>query len=137
MTIHLPAALPRRLSCLPEPLSQGRSAASPLAAPIRHCSRWGLPCHRRCRRCGGLFHHRFTLACRQAVCSLRRFPSGCPGRVLSGTVALWSPDFPHGKHPRGHPAIRAIRQLPATRATVNAASQLGMSSTAGTYAAGW
>jgi len=30
----------------------------------------------------------------RAVCSLWRFPSDCPGRVLPGTVALWSPDFP-------------------------------------------
>lgn len=32
------------------------------AAPIRSCSRWGLPCRRRCRRRGALLPHRFTLA---------------------------------------------------------------------------
>jgi hypothetical protein len=31
---------------------------------------------------------------READCSLWRFPSGCPGRALPGTVASWSPDFP-------------------------------------------
>jgi hypothetical protein len=31
------------------------------AAPIRSCSRWGLPCRRRCRRRGALLPHRFTL----------------------------------------------------------------------------
>src|SRR5690606_9639300 len=29
-----------------------------------------------------------------AVCSLWRFPWGCPRRALPGTVASWSPDFP-------------------------------------------
>ena len=31
------------------------------ATPIRSCSRWGLPCHRRYRRCGALLPHPFTL----------------------------------------------------------------------------
>src|SRR5581483_10215816 len=31
------------------------------AVPIRSCSRWGLPCRRRCRRRGALLPHRFTL----------------------------------------------------------------------------
>ena len=29
--------------------------------PIRSCSRWGLPCRRRCRKRGGLLPRRFTL----------------------------------------------------------------------------
>ena len=92
----------------------------PPAAPIRHCSRWGLPCRRRCRRRGGLLHHRFTLACRQAVCSLWRFPSGCPGRALPGTVALWSPDFPHG---RSRAAIRPSAPLAIRCAGCNSQSR--------------
>ena len=32
------------------------------AVPIRSCSRWGLPCHLRCRRRGALLPHLFTLA---------------------------------------------------------------------------
>ena len=31
------------------------------AVPIRSCSRWGLPCRRRCRRRGALLPHLFTL----------------------------------------------------------------------------
>ncbi len=37
--------------------------AGPLAAPIRSCSRWGLPCRPRCRGRGALLPHHFTLAC--------------------------------------------------------------------------
>ena len=46
----------------------------------------------------------------KAVCSLWRFPWGCPRRALPGTVSLWSPDFPRTRscpRPRGHPAFRA------------------------------
>ncbi len=39
-----------------------RSPAAPsLAAPIWSCSRWGLPCHVRCRPRGALLPHHFTL----------------------------------------------------------------------------
>ncbi len=31
---------------------------------------------------------------RQAVCSLWRYPWGCPRRALPGTITSWSPDFP-------------------------------------------
>ncbi len=45
-----------------------------------------------------------------AVCSLWRFPSGLPGRTLSGAISSWSPDFPHrpGARParRDRPAVR-------------------------------
>ena len=44
---------------------------------------------------------------RGAVCSLWRFPSGCPGRALPGTAASWSPDFPR---PRRAAAIRPSAQ---------------------------
>jgi len=43
----------------PEP---SRLRAKARAVPIRSCSRWGLPCRRRCRRRGALLPHRFTLA---------------------------------------------------------------------------
>ena len=72
-----------------------------LAAPIRSCSRWGLPCRPRCRGRGALLPPRFTLAGRQgapggpAVCFLRHFPWGRPRRALPGTVPPWSPDLPH------------------------------------------
>ncbi len=38
----------------------------------------------------------------QAVCSLWRFPWGCPRRALPGTFTSWSPDFP-----RDHVASRS------------------------------
>ena len=34
----------------------------PIAAPIRSCSRWGLPCRSRCRARGALLPHPFTIA---------------------------------------------------------------------------
>ena len=68
------------------------------AAPIRSCSRWGLPCRLGCPSRGALLPHRFTLTRgrerRRAVCSLWHFPWGRPRRTLSGTVFPWSPDFP-------------------------------------------
>ena len=68
------------------------------AVPIRSCSRWGLPCRRRCRRRGALLPHRFTLAAAYAtpaaVCSLWHFPWARARRMLSGTACPRSPDFP-------------------------------------------
>jgi hypothetical protein len=66
-----------------------------LAVPVRlPVPRWALT---------PPFHPART--CR-ADCSLWRFPSGCPGRALPGTVASWSPDFPRtltGPRPSGPP----------------------------------
>ena len=42
----------------------GRQAAHP--APIRFCSRWGLPCRARCRPRGALLPHLFTLTLGQS-----------------------------------------------------------------------
>jgi hypothetical protein len=74
------------------------------AAPIRSCSRWGLPCRPCCQGRGALLPHRFALArgtgllapagLAQAVCFLWHFPWGHPRRPLAGTVFPWSPDFP-------------------------------------------
>lgn len=46
------------------------------AAPIRSCSRWGLPCRPRCRVRGALLPHPFTLTRVEtlAVCFLWHFP---------------------------------------------------------------
>ena len=77
------------------------------AAPIRSCSRWGLPCRPRCRVRGALLPHPFTLTPDEsgAVCSLWHCPWGRPRRTLSGTVSPWSPDFPPRGEPRsGRPA---------------------------------
>lgn len=91
----------------------GPAGLPPRAIPIRHCSRWGLPCRSGCPYRGGLLPHRFTLTCRKrrAVCSLWRFPWGYPRRALPGTVPAWSPDFPRTvARPRssGHPRMGQI-----------------------------
>ena len=92
------------------------------AAPIRSCSRWGLPCHRHRWRRGALLPHPFTLALRAtaaaaamrgslaggAVCSLWHFPWGRPRRGLPGTVFPWSPDFPPAPDGGGRPSVRLI-----------------------------
>ncbi len=44
-------------------LEIGWGLAAPVA-PIRSCSRWGLPCRARCRPRGALLPHLFTLTCR-------------------------------------------------------------------------
>ncbi len=84
----------------------GNAPASPIrlapdgppAAPIRSCSRWGLPCRPCHQGRGALLPHRFTLAgsgCPMpAVCFLWHCPWGRPRRRLAGTVFPWSPDFP-------------------------------------------
>ncbi len=66
------------------------------AAPIRSCSRWGLPCQPCHQGRGALLPHRFTLAAGEpeAVCFLWHCPWGRPRRRLAGTVFPWSPDFP-------------------------------------------
>jgi hypothetical protein len=86
------------------------SKVSPRTAPIRFCSRWGLPCRSCCQSRGGLLPHPFTLAVAEAaaVCFLWHFPWGRPRRPLAGTVSPWSPDFPHpqpfGSRECGRPA---------------------------------
>ena len=81
-----------------------RSRDCSRAAPIRSCSRWGLPCRFRCRKRGALLPHRFTLAVTLAgsgglvsVALSLEFPALARGffrRTLSGTACPWSPDFP-------------------------------------------
>jgi len=83
--IHLGRPLPNASRNLPERLarkpawSQNRFWAR--VAPIRFCSRWGLPCRVRCRPRGGLLPHPFTLTpptdsrpAFGAVCFLWHFP---------------------------------------------------------------
>ena len=95
-----------------------RRRMAPRVAPIRFCSRRGLPCRRRCRPRGALLPHPFTLAFSfnglaahdPAVCFLWRFPWGRPRRTLSGAVSVWSPDFPPSskRRPSGRLADEAI-----------------------------
>ena len=96
---------PSASSNQPERQANGQGPAAfeaPRVAPIRFCSRRGLPCRRRCRPRGALLPHPFTLAVTlkslaardPAVCFLWRFPWGFPRRTLSGAASVWSPDFP-------------------------------------------
>ena len=63
------------------------------AAPIRSCSRWGLPCHACYQARGALLPHLFTLTrdASRAVRSLWHCPWGRPRRTLSDTVACVEP----------------------------------------------
>jgi hypothetical protein len=100
-TIHLGRPLPDASRDQPGRRGRKRSLVRPeppRVAPTRSCSRWGLPCRRRCRRRGALLPHPFTLTRRaeagRAVCFLWHFPWGRPRRGLPGTAFPWSPDFP-------------------------------------------
>ena len=66
MAIHLGRSLPNASRDRPERRRKGSpgdaGSPTPPAAPTWSCSRWGLPCHRRCRRRGALLPHHFTLA---------------------------------------------------------------------------
>jgi hypothetical protein len=77
------------------------NSLAPLArhrtTPIRSCSRWGLPCHPRCRGRGALLPHLFTLAAPK--------PKGVGGRfVLCGTFPGVAPA---GRYPA--PYFRGAR----------------------------
>jgi len=82
------------------------------AVPIRHCSRWGLPCQSCCQSRGELLPHRFTLAPRAGrsiLCgAFRRVspPGHYPAPSLHG-VRTFLPGDP-GITEGGHPAFRAI-----------------------------
>jgi len=75
-----------------------RAGKSPCAAPIRSCTRWGLPCRFRCRPRGALLPHPFSLTCPKTggmlSVALSLKPLARPRRALPGTVSPWSPDFP-------------------------------------------
>jgi hypothetical protein len=95
--------------CLSQPtrmtgLETSRTACAVHVIPIRSCSRWGLPCHRRCRRCGGLLPHPFTLTCRgrrfafcgtfPEVALAGRYPAPC---FRGARTFLTLPSFDIGK----------------------------------------
>ena len=94
--IRLGPMLPSASRNLPGRWAGNSPESRPSTAPIRSCSRWGLPCRSCCQSRGGLLPHPFTLATETvAVCFLWHFPWGRPRRPLTGTVFPWSPDFPH------------------------------------------
>src|SRR5712671_2091277 len=123
MAIHLGRSLPNASRDRPErrrgrPARRRKPRPAPPAAPTWSCSRWGLPCRRRCRRRGALLPHHFTLAARRPEGGelggvfLWHFPWGRPRRALPGTVPPWSPDFPPsaqgGERPSGRLATKDL-----------------------------
>ena len=115
MTIHLGRPSPDASCDQP-----GRPARKPAcrapegprrAAPIRSCSRWGLPCRRRCRQRGALLPHPFTLARRprrvraggllSVALSLGSPPPGVTRHRVSVEPGLSSPRQA-GERPSGH-----------------------------------
>ena len=135
----------------PPPRHESTFTDSPPAAPIRSCSRWGLPCRPRHRGRGALLPHRFTLAriprlpkAQRAVCFLWHCPWGRPRRPLTGTVFPWSPDFPPPQpgrlrgasgaaavRPSGSPrCARAARRRQAPTAASTAPSRASVAASA-------
>ena len=95
--------------------------ATTTAAPIRSCSRWGLPCRPCCQGRGALLPHRFALArgtrngLARAVCFLWHCPWGRPRRPLAGTVFPWSPDFPLRQPQRPSSCLAPPTRAPGRR----------------------
>ena len=94
------------------------------AAPTWSCSRWGLPCRRRCRQRGALLPHHFTLASHavpngaagSAVCFCGTFPRVAPaGRYpaprLRGARTFLPPQA--GERPSGRLASDDMGRAPA------------------------
>jgi hypothetical protein len=86
------------------------SRRSGSVVPTWSCSRWGLPCRRRCRRRGALLPHPFTLARRpkapagrllSVALSLGSPPPGITRHRVSVEPGLSSPELPRGR-PSGH-----------------------------------
>jgi hypothetical protein len=100
--IRLGRRLPGASSNLPERLVRTDPETWLRTAPIRSCSRWGLPCRFRCRKRGALLPHRFTLAAGQTL-------RARGGLLFCGTVPGVAPA---GRYPA--PFVRGARTfLPA------------------------
>ncbi len=113
--IHLGPALPRRPhATYPDGEPETALSGRPSTAPIRFCSRWGLPVplllpSARWALTPPFHPYRSTPETpRRRFAFLWHFPWGRPRRTLSGTVFPWSPDFPHpqpfGSRRCGRPA---------------------------------
>jgi hypothetical protein len=116
MAIHLGRPSPSASRDRPErrrgrPARQSRRTRLP-AAPTWSCSRWGLPCRRRCRRRGALLPHHFTLAahlvpngtawarrCVSVALSLGSPPPGVTRHRASVEPGLSSLRNPESGHP--------------------------------------
>jgi hypothetical protein len=81
----------------PRPWGEVGLRPMPPAAPIRSCSRWGLPCRPCCQGRGALLPHRFTLARGSLGKPLRADP-WCAGGLFSVALSLGSPPPAVGRH---------------------------------------
>jgi hypothetical protein len=110
---------PARERACPDTLANGGAVV-----PTWSCSRWGLPCRRRCRRRGALLPHPFTLTRRPAAAGPGGWsalcgtfpgvaPAGCYPAPCSRGARTFLPRLRGGS---GHPAACA-RLLPNPRTT--------------------
>jgi hypothetical protein len=90
-TIPLGRASRRASRDLPGRRSGNAPVPCGTAAPIRSCTRWGLPCRPCCQGRGALLPHRFALAC--------GIPCGsCAGGLFSVALSLGSPPPAVSRH---------------------------------------
>ncbi len=92
---------------------------TPPTAPIRSCSRWGLPCRPCCQGRGALLPHRFTRARVNAAASLAALQ---PGGLFSVALSLGSPPPAVSRHrvpvePGLSSIVTPLGQLPQGRPT--------------------
>ena len=97
------------------PAPAGRLADRVPAAPTWSCSRWGFPCHCRCRQRGALLPHHFTLASPPeegdrrclfcgtfpGVAPAGRYPAPC----LRGARTFLPPRRAGARATSGHPTV--------------------------------
>ncbi len=86
------------------------------AAPIRSCSRWGLPCHPCCQGRGALLPHRFTLACSPKTAGglfSVALSLGSPPPAVSRHRLPVEPWWPAPSPPALGPVTRTHGQFPA------------------------
>ena len=113
MVIYLGRRLPDASCGLPE----HNSETGHLSAPIRPCSKWGLPCRARRRATRWALTPPFhPCPLREssrplAVCSLWHFPSGRPAWVLPSISPCGARTFliPKGTRPSG-PLVKRINE---------------------------
>ena len=105
---------PTRTAVLDTDLTRWRLPAKARAVPIRSCSRWGLPCRRRCRRRGALLPHLFTLTAAtrcggmfSVALSLGSRPPDVIRHRLSMEPGLSSPAIPDPARLAGEGRVRA------------------------------
>ena len=106
------------------------------AAPIRSCSRWGLPCRPRCRVRGGLLPHLFTLTSAGATrypripptlrWSTGRIRRPCRGGLFSVALSLRSPPPVVDRHRFSvEPGLSSPSETPGAAARPTGAAVMG------------